>query len=364
LLLGIIVSIRIIHVVILPPLVIYWLLLVKPVFTFKAIVEQLLHPRLLVAAIALMVVTVISIVTGEWFWANSTVQISLNSAPRNIWYYLQLPSLGYLAAPFLVPSVVLGALRLHRVNQPFFWAVLMMSLSWLLAFAPFTFGDSRYMLPVLCCYYMLAGLGFSTLLTYKGGNGAPQHVRSIYASTSLVGVALLSLVLVVLILREWPNAVARSHSGMAEELSSQIDEIEKDGSYLLVSFVTRALGPENRSGAFLDLIDLPRESGNSRLAAEAAVRRIKEALTQGTRVYYLFSQFEQRSDLLDSGNQQYSMYFDRLTEEFRLTAMYVSRDYAGREFAWILYSVEASETPGALLGLPSSSIAPAGTLAP
>jgi hypothetical protein len=115
-----------------------------------------------------------------------------------------------------------------------------------------------------------------------------------------------------------------------------------DGEYLFVSAMTRAFVDIEARVQRLDLIDQTREAGTSRAGAEVAANRVAAAIQAGTPVYYLSTHFEQGDDFQgEEGLGEYKLYFIRLSEQFDLTAVYVSPFPRTGEHLWILYKVEA-----------------------
>jgi hypothetical protein len=143
----------------------------------------------------------------------------------------------------------------------------------------------------------------------------------------------------VSVVTNWSETSIQSDEGLAREFRPVLDGLP-EGS-LLVSAVSRAFHHTSPELGYFDLIDSTLTTGSSEAGVDGMMSGIAEQLSEGGRVLYLHSHWEQGQDFHGDGQGEFVLYWEAVTGRFDVTPVMES---VGERFTgerWTLYEVTA-----------------------
>jgi uncharacterized membrane protein len=343
LLLALLVNIRLTNVALLPALLVYWHYRHEANFEPRAVLHTLLSAPVIVAGSVLIALTVVSAAAGGWFAASASAPLTLETYLRNVFTYQLWQLYDWPGILLIAPLAAAGSVRLWRLDRALALAVAIVLIAWPLAHSPFGFANERYMLPGRLLVWFLVALGPAQLWAWRPKTPAlPAATPRTYALASTALLALFLVASSVDLLGRWPAIAASSDEGLLREFRPHVAEL--DPSTLVISAASRGLRQANDSLEYLDLIDHTMEHGNDRAGLRLLGGVILEALGEERPVYYLYTRFEQGSDMVGDGSEGYGRYLEEIQLNFELTEVLVSSALNFKRFPWVLYKVEREDT--------------------
>jgi len=336
--LAVLVNLRPNNVLVLPALALI-LVATDRVISVRDVVSILLSRPVLIVGATGTLCCVLFVVMGDWIGTSASAPITLGPAPENLVYYLYVSGFRAAGLLFLVPLALVGAVSLWRAKPRHTMAILYVIAIWPVLYAPFDFTSSRYMLPPMFLLLCLAAIGGASLLSRAQAPASRVRWPARYAGLAIVVLGLWFTAGSVLLVANWAETSARSDEGLAREFRPDLDDLP-EGS-LLVGAVSRAFHHTSPELDYFDLIDSTLTTGSSASGVDGMMSAIAEQLSEGGRVLYLHSHWEQGQDFHGDGQGQFVLYWEAITDHFDVTSVMES---AGKRFTgetWTLYEVTA-----------------------
>ena len=287
---------------------------------------------------------VIFVVMGNWIGTSASAPVTLGPAPENLVYYLYVLSFRAAGLLFIVPLALVGAASLWRSKPRHTAAILYVIAIWPVLYAPFDFTSSRYMLPPMFLMLCLAAIGGASLLSRTKAREGEAHWPVRYAMLATLIIGMIFTAGSALVVANWSETSARSDEGLAQEFRPALDDLPA-GS-LMVSAVARAFHHTTPELGYFDLIDSTLMTGSSASGVDGMMSAISEQLSEGGRVFYLHSHWEQGQDFHGDGQGQFVKYWEAVTGQFEVIAIKESAEQRFTGQRWTLYEVTVRPGPG------------------
>ena len=340
LLLSLLFLLRQTNVILIPPLVVYWLLVSGIEVRLQSLLRAATSPLWVIAGGTFVVVSGLATLPSNWYAVDVGGFVSLSVLPANLAHYWFLLA-GNITAPILFPFVALGWLAMLRTNRPFAILVLLVLVIWTVGHSPVSFTSARYMSVGYVLTYAVAA-PFAVGLTRRAAK--TQLGRVVKHGTWVAGCLLAALYLIGdgNILANWQLQTTRSDYGMSREVAAPLREIEA-GS-LVVTSVAKAFEGDALRIEFVDLLDVSLVHEDRLLGSQDVEAAISDALDQGRRAFYIYSHLEAEPDEIGGIFAGHDIYFEQLDGEYNVREVFRTRhERLGGGHAWVLFEVTRLE---------------------